>query len=49
MRWAGCSFIFFISKEVWEFLVLERGELSGRQVVVLIGLSVGITLATVVM
>ena len=42
-------FIFFVSKELWESLALERGELSGTQVLVLIGLSVGNTLATVVM
>ena len=42
-------FIFFVSKELWESLALERGELSGTQVLVLMSLYVGITLATVVM
>lgn len=34
-------FMFFVGKELWESLVLERGALSGRRALVPMGLSVG--------
>lgn len=34
-------FMFFVGKELWESLVLERGALSGRRALVPLGLSVG--------
>ena len=34
-------FLFFVGKELWESLVLERGALSGRRALVPMGLSVG--------
>ena len=41
-------FIFFIGKELWESLVLERGALSGKRALVPMGLSIGSMLGAVV-
>ena len=42
-------FMFFIGKELWESLVLERGALSGRRALVPMGLSIGAMLGAAVM
>ena len=42
-------FMFFIGKELWESLVLERGALSGRRALVPMGLSFGAMLGAAVM
>ena len=42
-------FMFFIGKELWESLVLERGALSGRRALVPMGLSLGAMLGAAVM
>ena len=42
-------FLFFIGKELWESLVLERGALSGRRALVPMGLSFGAMLGAAVM
>ncbi len=41
-------FMFFVGKELWESLVLERGALSGRRALVPMGLSVGAMLGAAV-
>lgn len=42
-------FMFFVGKELWESLVLERGALSGRRALVPMGLSIGAMLGAAVM
>jgi Na+:H+ antiporter, NhaA family len=42
-------FMFFVGKELWESLVLERGALSGRRALVPMGLSIGAMLGSVVL
>jgi Na+:H+ antiporter, NhaA family len=42
-------FMFFIGKELWESLVLERGALSGRRALVPMGLSIGAMLGAAVL
>lgn len=42
-------FMFFVGKELWESLVLERGALSGRRALVPMGLSVGAMLGASVL
>lgn len=41
-------FLFFVGKELWESLVLERGALSGRRALVPMGLSAGAMLGAAV-
>ena len=41
-------FMFFVGKELWESLVLERGALSGRRALVPVGLSAGAMLGAAV-
>lgn len=41
-------YIFFVGKELWESLVLERGALSGRRALVPLGLSFGAILGAIV-
>lgn len=41
-------FLFFVGKELWESLVLERGALSGRRALVPMGLSIGAMLGAAV-
>lgn len=41
-------FLFFVGKELWESLVLERGALSGRRALIPMGLSVGAMLGAAV-
>lgn len=41
-------FMFFVGKELWESLVLERGALSGRRALVPMGLSVGAMLGAAI-
>lgn len=41
-------FMFFVGKELWESLVLERGALSGRRALVPMGLSAGAMLGAAV-
>jgi Na+:H+ antiporter, NhaA family len=40
-------FMFFVGKELWESLVLQRGALSGRRALVPMGLSVGAMIGAV--
>ena len=42
-------FLFFVGKELWESLVLERGALSGRRALVPLGLSIGAMLGASVL
>jgi Na+:H+ antiporter, NhaA family len=42
-------FLFFVGKELWESLVLERGALSGQRALVPMGLSLGAMLGAIVL
>lgn len=41
-------FLFFVGKELWESLVLDRGALSGRRALVPLGLSIGAMLGAAI-